>query len=194
MKRSHKILTIALSVALLSMYIYYNSRMQEMQLKVNGLESRIVKVQEEYETQIALLKAGLAEDNSTDSMKEHPSPKPKFSLRISKSRKAILSEMKKQLHLSDEQFKKAEECVSVYQQEKQAIFGSLKKGDDIEIGSFEYLSRLKKASDEVNRKLRSILRDDQYQLMIRKNYDLKLGIRMPEKIFSQKESNEKTLQ
>jgi hypothetical protein len=194
MKHFHKILTIALGVALLSMYIYYNSRMQEMQRKVNGLENRIIKVQDEYETQIALLKAGLAEDNNDDLLKISPSPKPKFSVRISKSRKAILSEMKKQLHLSDEQFKKAEECVSVYQQERQAIFGSLKKGDDLEIGSFEYLSRLKKASDEVNRKLRSILRDDQYQLMVKKNYDLKLGIRMPEKIFSGRESNKQALQ
>lgn len=189
MKRFHKILIIALGVALISMYIHYKSRMQEMQLKVNGLESRILKAQEEYETQIALLKAGLSEDTSDDPSKETPSPKQKYTVRISKPRRAVLSEMKKQLHLSDEQFKKAEEFVSVYQQERQAIFGPLKKGNDLEIGSFEYLSRLKRASDEVNRKLRGILRDDQYQLMVRKNYDLKLGIRMPEKIFSGKESN-----
>ena len=191
MKRSHKILIIALGVALISMHIHYKSRMQEMQLKVNGLESRILKAQEEYETQIALLKAGLSEDNSDDPSKESPSPKPKFAVRISKPRRAVLSEMKKQLHLSDEQFKKAEEFVSVYQQERQAIFEPVKKGNDLEIGSFEYLSRLKRASDEVNRKLRGILRDDQYQLMVRKNYDLKLGIRMPEKIFSGTESNKK---
>jgi hypothetical protein len=119
-------------------------------------------------------------------LKESPSPKQKFTVRISKPRQAILSEMKKLLHLSDKQLKKAEECVSGYQQERQAIFEPVKKGNDPEIGSFEYLSRLKKASDAVNRKLRGILRDDQYQLIIRKNYDLKLGIRMPEKIFSGK--------
>jgi hypothetical protein len=187
-------LTIALVVALLTMYIHYKNRMQEMQLKVNGLESRIVKAQDEYETHIALLKAGLSEDNSDHSLKESSSPKQKFTVRISKPRKAVLSEMKKQLHLSDEQFKKAEEFVSVYQQERKAIFEPVKKGNDLEIGSFEYLSRLKRASDEVNRKLRGILREDQYQLMVRKNYDLKLGIRMPEKIFAGTESNRKAPQ
>jgi hypothetical protein len=187
-------LTIALGVALIFIYIHYKNRMQEMQLKVNGFESRILKAQEEYETQIALLKAGLSEDIGDDHLKESPSPQQKFTVRISKPRRTVLSEMKKQLHLSDEQFKKAEEYVRVYQQERQAIFEPLKKGNDLEIGSFEYLSRLKKASDEVNRKLRSILRDDQYQLMVKKNYDLKLGIRMPEKIFSVTESNKKAPQ
>ncbi len=194
MKRFHKILTIALGVALLSMYIHYKNRVQEMQLKVNGLESRIVKAQDEYETQIALLKAGLSEDTSDDPMKESSSPKQKFSVRISKPRRAVLSEMKKQLHLSDEQYKKAEELISLYQEERKTIFELVKKGNDLEIGSFEYLSRLKKASDEVNRKFKGILRDDQYQLMVKKNYDLKLGIRMPEKIFSGTESNKKTPQ
>ncbi len=191
MKHFHKILTIALGVALISMYIHYKSRVQEMQLKVNGLESRILKAQEEYETQIALLKAGLSEENSDGHLKESPSSKPKFTVRISKPRRGVLSEMKKQLHLSDEQFKKAEEIVSNYRRERQDIFKPLKKGNDLEIGSFEYLSRLKRAGDEANRKLRDVLRDDQYQLMIRKNYDLKLGIRMPEKIFSEKENGGK---
>jgi hypothetical protein len=35
---------------------------------------------------------------------------------------------------------------------------------------------LKKAGEEANRKLKGVLGDDQYQLMVRKNYDLKLGI------------------
>jgi hypothetical protein len=68
----------------------------------------------------------------------------------------------------------------------------IKKGGDLQAGSFEYLIRLKKASEEANRKLRGILRDDQYQLTVRKNYDLKLGVRMPEKIFSGRENGGKT--
>jgi hypothetical protein len=187
-------LTIALGVALLFMYIHYKNRLQEMQLKVNGLESRISKAQDEYETQIALLKAGLSEDTSDEPLKESSSLKQKFSVRISKPRRAVLSEMKKQLHLSDEQYKKAEELISVYQEERKTIFELVKKGNDLEVGSFEYLSRLKKASDEVNRKFKGILRDDQYQLMVKKNYDLKLGIRMPERIFAGTESNRKAPQ
>ena len=191
MKHVNKILTIALGIALIFMYIHYKNRVQEMQLKVNGLESRILKAQEEYETQIALLKAGLSEDNRDGHLKESPSSKPKFSVRISRPRRGVLAEMKKQLHLSDEQFKKAEEVLSNYRRERQDIFKPIKKGNDLEIGSFEYLSRLKRAGDEANQKLRGILRDDQYQLMIRKNYDLKLGIRLPEKIFSEKKNGGK---
>ena len=55
-----------------------------MQLKVNGLETRIVKAQDEYETQIALLKAGLSEETSNGPLKESSSPKQKFSVRILK--------------------------------------------------------------------------------------------------------------
>jgi len=162
--------------------------MEEMQLKVSGLESRISTAQEEYETKIALLKAGLSEDDDgSGASMESPSPNPKFTVRISKPGKGVLPEMKQRLHLSDEQLKKVEEVVSVYKRERQLIFEPVRKSNELQIGSFDYLSRLKRAGDEANHKLRGILRDDQYRLMIRKNYDLKLGLRMPEKIFSERE-------
>jgi hypothetical protein len=39
------------------------------------------------------------------------------------------------------------------------------------------LSRLKIASEEANRKLKGLLQDDRYQLMVRKKCDLKLAIK-----------------
>lgn len=105
-------------------------------------------------------------------------------MRISKPRKAVLAEMKRQLHLNSEQFRRTEEILHNYDQERQNIFGLVKKEGNLKIGSFEYLERLKKASGDANKRLKGVLCDDRYRLLAARNYDRRLGIRMPEEIFS----------
>jgi hypothetical protein len=184
MKKLQNITILLLSITLIYLYFYNRSRIQELQQKALSLEKSISLMQEEYETKIAFLKAGVIEDEEQDMKKETQGTKPSFALKTVKSRKNTVAEMKKKLRLRDEQMQSIETVLNKYQKKKQEIFETVKKGNEFQFGSFAYLNKLKAASDEAYHQIKGILDASQYQAMIKNNYDLSLGIRIPEKLFS----------
>jgi hypothetical protein len=187
MKKLQSITILLLSITLIYLYFHNKSRIQELQQLVVFLEKSISQIQEEYETKIAFLKAGVMEDEEQEMKNETHGIKPSFALKSVKSRKNTMAEMTKKLRLHSEQVKSIEAVLNKYQKKKQEIFETVKKGNEFQFGSFTYLNKLKEDSKDAYRQLKGILDASQYQAMVKDNYDLSLGIRMPEKLFSGKD-------
>ncbi|MCI0469589.1 MAG: hypothetical protein L0Y62_05925, partial [Nitrospirae bacterium] len=153
--------------------------------RLTQLDTSLVNARDECETKIALIKAGKTEGEESKDTKVVKTPppvlKPQVTLKTQRTVKGTLLRTKKALQLTDEQAEGIKAVISDYQKERDGIYAGIKHGKEFRFGSFEYLDRLSDASQKAQGKIKQIIGEAKYRLMLEKGLDMELGIRIPEK-------------
>ncbi len=182
MKRLQIPLIVLLALTSIYLFITCNNKAKKLNQKITLLEDKLAKTTDDYEAKIARLKAGMTEEKESKTVKPQPSaPKPQFQLKTQQTGKGTLMKMKKTLQLTDEQAEGIKTVLNDYQKEKDGIYSGIKHGGEFRFGSFEYLDKLSEASKAVHERIKEIIGESKYRLMLEKKFDLQLGIRIPEK-------------
>lgn len=177
------LIALLLVVCLSSFLIYSRINVLKLEMRIQALEKALTKGKDECETRIALIRAGIDKLSVSDDKQEKhkkDTQMPVFRLNLPNAKTHVLKEMSKALSLSPEQSEKTETVIGDYQKKSDEIFSSVKKGKEFSFGSFEYLDKLAQASQDAHTRLKEIMTPEQYRMMIKRNYDLRLGIRLPQ--------------
>ena len=184
MNKLQTVLIAVLVFIIAYLYIIDKKRVEVLQKQILSLETKITQMNKDCQKMIAFLKASKTMGNRAFSVQGGSRPlielkKERPNLFV-KSEKNILKEMKDNMGLLDEQVKEIQTVLQGLRGTRKKIF-NLAREEKGSIFDTRYLQMMGDARKEALSKVKCILNDEQYKLMIEKGYDQQLGLRIPKR-------------
>lgn len=181
MKYLQPLIIVLLSLLFGVSYMSHRRSVESLNSKITSLETSLKDKSEEYEREIAYLKASQAQSEAGRAPLLRGENPPDgliglLSRQSAKTRDDALREMSVTLGLSAEQERKFAEILDGFREAKKAIAGKAEL-EKIPFFDSRYLDMINKARSDAMGKIRILLGDDLYEKMIEKGYDLRLGLR-----------------